>query len=533
MADLDDARISCDPKRMLFLIRTALTRHLGGMGSVHLYKHSHIGTKVLIDKYIDSALETISALIDATRRPASSGLGLDSRYLLEQMLAARQAFGRSALLLSGGGTFGMNHIGVVKALFEARFLPRIISGASAGSIVAGVLCTRTDDELPTVIEEFCYGDLDVFTKDPSEESLTSQVVRFLKHGSLFDISNLQRVMKDLLGDMTFQEAYNRTRRILNICVSSAGVYELPRLLNYITAPNVIIWSAVQSSCSVPFVFNSSPLLAKDLRTGEAYEWNSSAPPSIDGSVDNDLPMTRLAELFNVNHFIVSQVNPHVVPFLDREEDTLMPGGRNLQDVQYAGPGWLHTVADVARSEAMHRMQILADLGVFPTLLTKTMSILSQRYSGDITILPEVPYSQFPRVLKNPTTEFMVQALLTGERATWPKLGRIQNHCAIELALDDAVQQLRARIAFSPSQVDLRLHEANQSLNQPSIVDNQAGPREARKRLRDMHASKSFHNIEKSMSHQIGGHRLSTPGPLQTSMSFDHATKATSPDSRTS
>jgi TAG lipase / steryl ester hydrolase / phospholipase A2 / LPA acyltransferase len=30
----------------------------------------------------------------------------------------------------------------------------------------------------------------------------------------------------------------------------------------------------------------------------------------DGSVENDLPMQQLSELFNVNHFIVSQVNPH-------------------------------------------------------------------------------------------------------------------------------------------------------------------------------------------------------------------------------
>ena len=27
----------------------------------------------------------------------------------------------------------------------------------------------------------------------------------------------------------------------------------------------------------------------------------------DGSIDNDLPMQQLSELFNVNHFIVSQV----------------------------------------------------------------------------------------------------------------------------------------------------------------------------------------------------------------------------------
>jgi predicted acylesterase/phospholipase RssA len=30
----------------------------------------------------------------------------------------------------------------------------------------------------------------------------------------------------------------------------------------------------------------------------------------DGSVENDLPMMQLAELFNVNHFVVSQVNAH-------------------------------------------------------------------------------------------------------------------------------------------------------------------------------------------------------------------------------
>lgn len=90
-------------------------------------------------------------------------------------------------------------------------------------------------------------------------------------------------------------------------------------------------------------------------------------------------------------------------------------------------------------------------------MTKTRSILSQRYSGDITIFPEISYSQFPNVLTNPSTEFMIQATLHGERATWPKLSRIQNHCAIELALDDAVQQLRAHIVFSPSQVNLRLN----------------------------------------------------------------------------
>ena len=239
---LDDARISCDIERMLFLVRTSLTRDLGDMGNLRMYKHSHIGTKDLVERYISSALETLDALLKVSAKAKCDGL--ESKYILEQVLSSRQAFGRSALLLSGGATFGMNHIGVLRALWEARLLPRIISGASAGSIVGAVYCTRVDEEIPHLMETFCDGDLAVFDEEGNEDSLVRKAVRFLKHGALFDISHLTRVMRDLLGDLTFQEAYNRTRKILNICVSSASLYELPRLLNYVTAPNVLIWSAV-------------------------------------------------------------------------------------------------------------------------------------------------------------------------------------------------------------------------------------------------------------------------------------------------
>lgn len=242
LKQLDEARISCDVGRMLFLIRTSLTRGLGAMGNLKLYKHTHIGTKDLIERYITSAMETLDALLGVSARCKCDGL--ESKYMLEQVLSTRQAFGRSALLLSGGATFGMNHIGVLKALWEAHLLPRIISGASAGSIVGAVLCTRTDEEIPDLMASFCSGDLAVFDEDGNEDGILRKVARFLKHGALFDISHLIRVMRDLLGEMTFQEAYNRTRKILNICVSSASLYELPRLLNYVTAPNVLIWSAV-------------------------------------------------------------------------------------------------------------------------------------------------------------------------------------------------------------------------------------------------------------------------------------------------
>lgn len=236
----------------------------------------------------------------------------------------------------------------------------------------------------------------------------------------------------------------------------------------------LLTSSSATSCSVPLVFTPSSLLAKDPKTGAHVPWDGPSPSLspqrwIDGSVDNDLPMTRLAEMFNVNHFIVSQVNPHVVPFLRSEEGAgaealTVNGGNNS-----LAKSWLNTAAVLAKGELLHRMHVLSDMHIFPTTLTKARSILSQRYSGDITILPEIPYSQFPLVLQNPTPDFMMSAMRAGERATWPKLSRIRNALSIEMALDDAVGRARGRVVFSASQVDLRLGSF-------SKMDKASGPR---------------------------------------------------------
>ncbi|KAI6782661.1 Lipase-like protein [Emericellopsis cladophorae] len=451
LTQLEDARTGSDIHRMMHLVRTALCRDLGGMDDVDLYRHSYVGTKRLIERYVESALATIDTIVTQS----TSDKSLELRGLLEGMLFARQSFGRSALLLSGGGTFGMAHVGVLKSLFEAKLLPRIISGASAGSIVCAVTCTRTDEELPALMREFPYGDLAVFEDQDNRDGILGHLRRLLTEGSWSDIKHLTRVMRELTGDITFQEAYNRTRRILNICVSTTSIYELPRLLNYITAPNVMIWSAVAASCSVPLMFNASPLLVKDPATGKHSPWNPSPQRWIDGSVDNDLPMTRLAEMFNVNHFIVSQVNPHVVPFLSKN-DYLSPESRQHSKASARDDmDWMYTLTTLAKEEALHRLQFLAELGIWPNLVTKFWGILGQRYSGDITILPEMSLQDLPNLLTNPTSDFMLRLCHAGERATWPKLSRIRDRCSIEMALDQAVHRLRARVVFSEDGQDLQ------------------------------------------------------------------------------
>jgi TAG lipase/steryl ester hydrolase/phospholipase A2/LPA acyltransferase len=464
LQELDDARTSCNVRRMLFLVRTTLCRDLGGMGGLRLYKHSHIGTKKLVERYIDSVEKTLEALVDVSAKQGDQCL-IEPARLVQQLKCTRQSFGRSALLMSGGGTFGMNHIGVVKCLWDAHLLPRIISGASAGSIVCAVLGSKTDEEIPDVMHQFCHGPLDVFEKSGESEGLLSKLVRMFKTGGLFDIAHLRRVMRGLLGDMTFMEAYNRTRRILNIPVSTSSHFELPRLLNYITAPHVIIWSAVCTSCSVPLVYKKASLLAKDLKTGMEVPWDPNPDATwIDGSVDNDLPMTRLAEMFDVNHFIVSQVNPHVVPFLVKEEE--MIAAKALQSVAFsAGPSWMGSMMSLVKGEALFRLQVLVDQGVVPSVVTKLRSVLSQRYSGDINIFPQISLVDFPRVLTNPTPEYMEGCMLTGQRATWPRLSRIQNHVAIELALDATIQKLRARLVFDALPGALRLNTSGRPSSQ--------------------------------------------------------------------
>jgi hypothetical protein len=86
-------------------------------------------------------------------------------------------------------------------------------------------------------------------------------------------------------------------------------------------------------------------------------------------------------------------------------------------------------------------------------------VLSQGYVGDVTIVPNISYGDYQSLMSNPTPESLVQARLRGERATWPskvlvdihrligELSIIHNHCAIELAIDNALYDLNVKMVF--------------------------------------------------------------------------------------
>ena len=63
--------------------------------------------------------------------------------------------------------------------------------------------------------------------------------RLLRKGYLFDVGVLEECVRANVGDLTFEEAYARSKRILNITVATMGKNGTPNLLNYLTAPNVV------------------------------------------------------------------------------------------------------------------------------------------------------------------------------------------------------------------------------------------------------------------------------------------------------
>ncbi|KAJ1980608.1 Lipase 5 [Dimargaris verticillata] len=450
IAQLREALATSDLAVLMFLARTFVTRNLGRMSSPALYTHTHIGTKRLVDEYHGQVIAVLQHVLDSPR------LALDAKY--EFFTQLRQAYGRTALLLSGGASFGLFHIGVLKALFACQLLPRVVSGSSSGSIMAAMLCTRTDSEALNLLDpQKNRLNLDVFEAPERAAAMAAagigvswmhRITHLLKHGSLYESEVLIKSLRENIGEMTFLEAYNRTRRILNITVSTSTVFENQRLLNYLTAPNVVIWSAVAASCAAPFLFPPAPILAKD-NSGRYVQWDGAATEWIDGSVQHDLPMQRLSELFNINHFIVSQVNPYVVPFmhLTHPPSALLTPPRLRPTAWATSSAWRSLIRVAARlvaDEVRYRAYQLQTLGIFPHLMFRLQAILAQKYSGDITIVPDFRLTDYRGVIINPTRADFDRYATLGERAAWPKISIIRNHCEVELFLDKVIYQLRTQ-----------------------------------------------------------------------------------------
>jgi len=430
-------------ERMAHTLRAGLARNLAGMGNPALYEQSNCGTKALIEDYVDEVVNQLLFLAKTDTAPVLSPM-----QKLLFFRETRHAFGRTALMLSGGGSLAFFHIGVIRALLDGGVMPRVMSGSSGGAVVAAVAGCRTDEELSQLLQVDEHGRVPGIVLDPFESLSTGSVkrklARFCAKGVLYDIRVLGRFLRANVGDLTFLEAYRRTHRILNITVTSPGTTSnsgdgTGQILNYLTAPNVIVWTAVLASCSIPGIFEPVELWAK-ASSGQVRPYHFTRTAWIDGSLGGDLPTQRLSELFNVNHTIVSQINPWAAPFIPRSD---VPVG----DMPWSLGGIARRVTFALGSWVQFSAQLGTRLGVLPSVVARALRLVWQSYTGDITIVPSqlTPW-ELSFVLRNPTGSFMALALARGQKRTWPKMSLILSRCAVEQALEQCVRLLQEKIA---------------------------------------------------------------------------------------
>lgn len=494
------AREMGDVDAISFLLRASMTRGLGDIGNLELYSQSYTGTKKLIEDFNEELILALEYMYSTL--PEDNRVARRTKY--EFFRGLRHMLGNTAILLSGGGALGTHHIGVLQALVDAGLLPRIISGSSSGSIMAAMICTRTDEELAILcsLEGLNMNFLDEPSVGPGWQQYWVKLRRLMTEGVIFDQSVLRTCLRDNIGHVTFLEAYKKTRRILNVSVSSSTQHEMPRMLNYLTAPNVLIWSAVLASCAVPGVFLSSELLAKDPRSGALIPWHPGDDTRfIDGSVENDIPRARLAELFNVNHFIVSQVNPHVYPFLERKRRE--PGPRSRIN------HLLRTVLYLVHSEMCFRLHQLISLNLpMPNTLHRLLSVLTQKYDGDITVIPDLKLSDIRLLFADPSREQIAGSVLRGARATWPLISIIWNQCRVEKLLDQLLSRLKRKsfagrtsgsssvIKKKSSTSHYRLYSSNMSTASNSSASSPTSPKS---QFRRSASPFTFQHLENSKS----------------------------------
>ncbi|CAF2036156.1 unnamed protein product [Rotaria magnacalcarata] len=296
---------------------------------------------------------------DLTTDNSSKGI-LSTKFVLQALKAMKSHYGATALCLSGGAGIGHYHWGVVKALVCSGYLPKIISGTSSGAIIAAVVCTRSDDELQSTLQaEVLLPHLNCF-----DAPWIDRIKRYFKCRAMFDQDVWLEKLQWFAGadgfekiGLTFKEAYEKTGRILNITATNARKHSPPLCLNYLSTPNVTIASAVLASSAVPGLIHPVHLIEKIVNKDGQISYSSLDGEGLkyrDGSFENDIPLNYLSEVFGCSYFLVSQTNPHIIPFFfNARGQGGLPSGWRLHGGAYRG-GFLLAALKLILKEDMKK-----------------------------------------------------------------------------------------------------------------------------------------------------------------------------------
>ena len=242
--------------KVVSLVRSH-SRNIGNIASPKLYNAAFSGTKYIIEEYVCSIAQSIDRLVHSWPNGLTfadgSTIAIPIQNIMDFVFDSRQAMGRTALFLQGGGDLALVNLGVARALRKHGILPRILVGESMGALVASIICTQREHDLGKVLDESIIN-LDAFSRRGVREAdkpglplpgifrtTWRRYRRWSEQGSLLDLGVIQECAIENIGHITFEEAYMSTKRILNIIIYREG--DEPLVLNYITSPNVVrVWN---------------------------------------------------------------------------------------------------------------------------------------------------------------------------------------------------------------------------------------------------------------------------------------------------
>ena len=401
-------------------VQESLYRSMNDVLEPAHYAHAATGPKHLVTRWLD-AMEAAIEWLACTELP-----GWPATRKLAVVRAAYKNLGRSALLLSGGATLGFYHLGVVRALWRAGLLPDVIAGASMGAMIAAGICSRTDAELDDL---FATGVPDIETAGiawlPLAEAWRTR--------TLLRPERMLETIKKNCGHYTFTDAFERSGRVLNISLMPTRTRQKPRVLSHLTAPDVWVWSAALASSAVPGLFPPASLIRRS-RDGSDQPYIAGETWT-DGSFGADLPTERVGRLHNVNHFIVSQTQPHILPVMAGESAS---GLRRLAT---------EVMVSTARSQGLQALAVARRLtppGRLHAGIELAHTLVQQEYRGDIDIHPRFDLRVYRKLLTNATRKDLAWFVREGERATWPKLAMIRDATRISRCLARCERRLAAQ-----------------------------------------------------------------------------------------
>jgi len=394
-----------DIRGLLYTLNEGIHGNMGGMGKAGLYGHALSGPKQLVQNYIEEIVDTLDLLFSD-----DSG-DISEEEKIDFFRRASHCFGRSAFMMSGSGSLLFFHVGVIRALAGAGLLPTILSGSSGGSIVGSIVATHSEEALADLMRP---------------EYFLQYVPQYNRMTPVAPVHEVEAAIKQFIPDLTFQQAYELTGRAMNVSIAPAETHQTSRLLNATTSPSVLIRSAVMASTAVPGVYPPVTLQALDSH-GHPKDYLP-LRKWVDGSVSDDLPAKRLARLYGVNHYVVSQTNPHVIPFVSdghRKQNTL---GLIAEAARRSTRAWFNAITLIADNADRKN-------GSLKRSTSLLRSIVNQDYVGDINILPDYKYFNPMTLLAFPS-ELQIRRLIeAGERCTWPKLEMVRLQTLISRKLD--------------------------------------------------------------------------------------------------